>query len=377
MRLALPASALCLAALLAAPGCRPRPAQPAQAPGSAAVVASAAQAPAPASAPAADPAATEETWQEASTKAAPAVVQVQTSKGRGSAFFLSSDSLVTDTHLLLPGLSYMHLTYPDGSGEDARVDQVAPELGLALLKLPRPRPGQKYLIVYRLRADAKLPAVEALGAAEKGHPAPFTRTQVLGLGQQGKAHLVETGAAFAPETYGGPLITSFGAAVGVSVPGFQEGRSAVDIGHAFAMLTHQPLDLGAAPARPAAPDAQAAAARPSTELWNYETQLEYLSRQADPLDARWKRMDASCLHLSSAPAEHGWFILWSSRGYLPRFDPRDSCYHSFEEFKQDAESLKAKVLALDAKGAKDGLPPGVRRELRRKYHLDCADWNLP
>ena len=56
-----------------------------------------------------------ESWEVVIGKAMPAVVQVETSRGLGSGFFVSSDKLLTNVHVI-SGESYVTIRYCDDSG---------------------------------------------------------------------------------------------------------------------------------------------------------------------------------------------------------------------------------------------------------------------
>ncbi|HUK34086.1 MAG TPA: trypsin-like peptidase domain-containing protein, partial [Vicinamibacterales bacterium] len=65
----------------------------------------------------------------------PAVVAIETSAGRGSGFFVQRDTIVTNAHVAGTDAS---VTVRRAAGDTltARVDRVAPDLDLAILKLP-------------------------------------------------------------------------------------------------------------------------------------------------------------------------------------------------------------------------------------------------
>jgi S1-C subfamily serine protease len=66
-------------------------------------------------------------------RVAPAVVLVQASGGRGSGFFVESDTIITNAHVVGSD-SLVRIKRVDGETVDARVDRVATDLDLAVLK---------------------------------------------------------------------------------------------------------------------------------------------------------------------------------------------------------------------------------------------------
>ena len=64
----------------------------------------------------------------------PAIVLVETTSGRGSAFFVQHDTLITNVHVVQND-GYVTLRQMDGSSVNARVHTRAPAFDIAVLKV--------------------------------------------------------------------------------------------------------------------------------------------------------------------------------------------------------------------------------------------------
>src|SRR5262249_47807474 len=83
------------------------------------------------------PAATAASLEDLVSRASPAVVVVETSSGRGSGFFVTSDTIVTNVHVVS---SYTSVTVrrPDGSTTTARVEAQSAPFDIAVLRASNP-----------------------------------------------------------------------------------------------------------------------------------------------------------------------------------------------------------------------------------------------
>jgi len=76
----------------------------------------------------------------------PAVVLVETSGGRGSGFFVSADTLITNVHVVGSNSS-VTIRRMGGATASARVAASSPEFDLAVLKVSSPEAGQAVIIL--------------------------------------------------------------------------------------------------------------------------------------------------------------------------------------------------------------------------------------
>lgn len=127
-------------------------------------------------------------------KASPAVVVVETSSGRGSAFFVDRDRLLTNHHVVL-GQSYVRLRLSDNSILDARIAATAPEYDLAPLRLMQPGPDRAFLPLGTIQEVRQGQEVLAIGTPHGVFQNTVTRGIVSSLRQLDKVVVLQTDTA--------------------------------------------------------------------------------------------------------------------------------------------------------------------------------------
>jgi putative serine protease PepD len=368
---------------------RPRPELPPPAPAAAAAAPPASAAlPAPSSLQA--PARTA-SLEEVVSKGIGAVVVVETSRGRGSGFFVSPDTLLTNFHVV-NGSSYVTIRRSGGETATAFVGATASDYDLAVLKLSGP--ASDHQVTLPLGSAASLRAgqeVIAIGSP-LGLQNSVTRGIVSSVRQMGLVTVVQTDAAINHGNSGGPLLDRSGNAIGIntfilnnsSVPGVLGGSQgmnfAVSIDHAKALLEGRPPAEGALAQaagntldRPAAVSETESQQTAGSRL--YEARLAQLAQAADTLDQAWTRLLANGYQgRVEGSFEHGWYALWVD-GAL-----QGSVLRGYEttigQIRTNADTIRRLSITADEDARQAGVLPGVRRELRQKYRLDNPGWGL-
>jgi len=319
-----------------------------------------------------------------------AVVVVETDRGRGSAFFVSGDTLLTNGHVV-SGSSYVTIRKSSGETATAFVGATSADYDLAVLKLSSAIPGQ---VTIPLGSAAALRAgqeVLAIGSP-LGLQNSVTRGIVSSVRQMGVVTVVQTDAAINPGNSGGPLLDRSGRAIGINtfilshspIPGVQGGSQglnfAVAIDHAKALLEGRPPSEGALAADPGhtldRPPALSESDRQQLQGGRlYEGRLAQLAAGADTLDQHWSRLMAAGFQgRVEGTFERGWYAIWTDgalqgsllRGYEP----------TMAQVRANAEMIRKLAIDADEDARKAGVLPGVRRDLRQKYRLDCPAWGL-
>ena len=335
-------------------------------------------APSPDRRPAADAASLEDVV----ARAMPAVVRVETSAGTGSGFFVAPDTLITNVHVIT-GSSSVTIRRSDGTTASARIAATAPDFDVALLKIANPSASQATIPLGSGATIRVGQEVVAIGSALGMLQNTVTRGIVSGVRQVGSATLVQTDAALNPGNSGGPLLDRNGSAVGINTESFRGAQGlnfAVSIDHARALIEgrHQAVASNAppdnalrnlSPAQPSEADQQR-----ENGLKAYEQTLERLARRADSLDDYWRRFRANCYRGKVAGSfDREWFAIWDSRAMQGAVAP--GCGSSFDEVQRVAGEIRDQALAADEAARTASVFPGVRRDLRRKYHLDYPGWD--
>lgn len=311
----------------------------------------------------------------------PAMVQVESSSGRGSAFFVTPDTLLTNAHVV-SGNSSVTLRFANGDSASARVATLSSEFDVAVLKAWTPKPDQVVIPLSPQGAPPTGQEVIAIGSP-LGMQNTVTRGIISGLRQIGPVTFLQTDAALNPGNSGGPLLDRKGVAVGISTSGIRQAQGlnfAVAIGHASALLEGRSPALGVSHS-----GAERAIQRLETNVpsesdrqrlvgtQRYEITLARVSARVANLDNQWERFKARSFEgriLGSY--EHGWFALWEKDALQGQV--RVGHEGVLEELRRNAEEIRSQMQAAEEEARRADVYPGVRRELRQKYRLESSRW---
>jgi putative serine protease PepD len=308
----------------------------------------------------------------------PAVVLIEASGGRGSAFFVGPDTLLTNLHVVGRSSS-VTVRRTVGEPIPARVAATASQFDLAVLRLSSAERVASTLPLGSAREARVGQEVVAIGSALGLLQNTVTRGIVSALRQTGDALLLQTDAAVNPGNSGGPLLDRNGRVLGVTTMGFS-GRQglnfAVAIDHARALLDGRPA--GPPPAT-AATHTEIQGLSPSvlsetdqTRLdgtRTYEQALAQLARRADSMDNAWRQFRVSCYQGGVAGGfDREWFAVLDPRGLLGPVPT--GCSGWLDDFRRQVREVRAGVESADEAARRAGVYPGLRRDTRRKHRLD-------
>ncbi len=325
------------------------------------------------------PAAGRATLEDVIDASLPAVVLVQTPAGRGTGFFISPDTVVTNAHVV-EAQSYVSLRLSSGETLQGRVMQRSDELDLAAIRTTDARVEQ---LVLSLSASPARIGQEVIAIGSPlGLQNTVTRGIVSGLRQAGMVTLVQTDAAINPGNSGGPLLDREGRVVAVATMRMGGRAEALGFGvaadHVRALLEGRTGSRsGTRAARPNetfTPDhADGADGERDSAQSTYERFLAEAARRADQLDRSWDDFVAECLDKKapSTRGDRGWFALWE------RFDEArvsPACVRFYADFKFAANDFNSRMIEAADRARRGGVYPGVCRELRHRHRIDWAEW---
>lgn len=311
----------------------------------------------------------------------PAVVTIQTNSARGSGFFVSPDTILTNVHVV-ESASGVTITRNDGTNATAIVQTSAPAFDIAVLKLSDTRPGQAFISLGTASSARPGQEVIAIGTPLGFLQNTVSRGIVSGLREVGGATLVQTDAAVNPGNSGGPLLDRNGVAIGIIKSGYagRDGLAfAVAIDHARTVLDGRTAPaLSASPAPPQFRVLSPAVASPADQrrldgTRAYAQTLAQLARQADALDERWRTFRRSCYEGAVVGSfTHEWFALWDTRAMRGAVSP--GCAPYFNDVLRMAHAIHDAVVDADEEARQADVYPGTRRDLLRKNRLDYSGW---
>ena len=167
--------------------------------------------------------------EEIVTRSMPAVVTVVARDGFGSGFFVSSDTVITNAHVI-DGNEVVTLLRGSSYSRTARVQSVSHEIDLAVLKLDIADFDQVVLALADPHDVTIGSDVVAIGSP-RGLANTVTRGIVSAVREVNNVNMVQTDAAINPGNSGGPLLDRRGRVLGVNTMKLGRGTE----GMAFAV----------------------------------------------------------------------------------------------------------------------------------------------
>ncbi len=319
------------------------------------------------------------TAEEVVALALPAVVLVETPSGKGTGFFVNSDTAITNAHVV-QGSGYVTLVSAGGERTSARVATYAPDQDLAVLKVSGGHGNASPLTLGTLGDVRVGEEVLAIGAP-LGLQNTVTRGIVSAVRRSGSMTLIQTDAAINPGNSGGPLLDQSGRVVAINT--MKVSGAAESLGFAIAADHARALIEGGSAAVPAnarlgdlAP--QPAEAEGSEELRDggeaaFEQVVADAARRADALDDYWTRITHGCLpKVPPGSGDREWFVVFEPS--FPRDSVNPACADMFHDFLQATSMLRTRMSDADDAARRAGVYPGTRREIRSKHRLAWDGW---
>jgi S1-C subfamily serine protease len=319
-------------------------------------------------------------------EATPAVVLIETDTTRGTGFFVRSNTIVTNAHVVR-GATSVRLKLSNGRAGSATVTSVADGIDLALLQPAAGSEGSTILELSSVGHVRPGQEVVAIGSALGVLQNTVTRGIVSAMRQDGRVMLIQTDAAINPGNSGGPLLDHAGRVVGVNT---MKVGSATSIGFAIAAdhvrnLLDSPTAAATAPLSagdsaampdsiPSLPPSAPSDDGHAQALEAFELQLKKISLRADQIDDYWERFKKAC-NVPAAP-DHGdreWFGIWNTP---PNVQANlADCSLWTNDMLQVSTAVKSAMTTAGESARTTGLYPGQVRALRHKYRLEWDGWD--
>jgi len=338
----------------------------------------------PESAPAA-PAPATASFEDIVARTLPSVVSIQAGQARGTGFFVRTDAVLTNAHVV-EGQSSVQLQIGDKK-YSARVANVSKGSDLAMLQVYNASPSQPTL---RLGSSTDVRVgqeVIAIGSALGVLSNTVTRGIVSAVRQAGSVTLLQTDAAINPGNSGGPLVDRNGVVIGVNSMGIArqvgEGLAfAVAIDHAVPLMNGQTASVSSTAVTPleglnramGGPSSQSDQMRQGGEA-AYRKTLEWAARNAEQLDNYWNRYAKSCVAAAARSGDHAWFAVYEPNGVRLANASEYDCNSWLETVRSNAAPIREEIAKAGETARKSGVFPGVTRDLRRQFKLDWTGWD--
>ena len=312
----------------------------------------------------------------------PSVVTIQAGSGRGTGFFVQTDFVLTNAHVVGDETSVRLQAGP--KQYQGRVVRLSPGTDLALIQVYNSDPQQPALSLGSAQGVRAGQEVIAIGSALGVLSNTVTRGIVSAVRDTGTVRLIQTDAAINPGNSGGPLVNRDGIVVGVNsmrVAGTQGGEGlafAVAIDHGTQLLRGTPPT--AATATPAEGlNRMMTGSSETSEMREqgekaYRRTLEQVVRTGNQLDSYWDRYAKSCVLTSTRAGDRQWFAVLEPNGVRITGTSAYDCEAWLGELRTAAAAIRTALADAAEAARRQGVYPGVMRDLRREYRMAWPGW---
>jgi len=231
-----------------------------------------------------------------------------------------------------------------------------------------------------LRAGQEVIAIgSALGVLSN----TVTRGIVSAVRNTGSVTLIQTDAAINPGNSGGPLVDRTGVVIGVNsmrIAAAQGGEGlafAVAIDHAAQLLGGQASAATATPLQGL--NRMMSGASTSDDMREqgaqaYRKTLEWAARRGDEIDTYWDRYANSCVTSAARAGDRGWFAVYEPNGLHIAATSGYDCQGWLNTLRTNANIVRAEVAKATEAARRQGVYPGVMRDLRRQHRMEWPGW---
>jgi S1-C subfamily serine protease len=321
--------------------------------------------------------------EEMVSSAMPSIVLVETTTGRGSAFYVQHDTLITNVHVVQQD-SYVTLRRMDGSSVNARVHTRAPAFDIAVLKVAQGSASQPFLPMGTSQTLKTGQEVIVIGSALGTLQNSVSRGIVSGLRNSSGVNLVQSDAAANPGNSGGPMLDRYGRVVGILTAGYkgQQGLNfAVSIDHARDILEGRQVNLGSGQAglaniQPMVPGGATSESDRRQQQGEQEFTVRMASAEeaANQLDEYWKRFRSSCYKSPIRGSyDREWFAIFAPGG-IPG-DAAAGCVDYYQSMATEMNKFRDYMRQTIQIARRANVLPGTIRDTLRSKRISADAWD--
>lgn len=313
-------------------------------------------------------------------RAMPSIVLVEATSGRGSAFYVRHDTLITNVHVVQHD-GYVTLRRMDGSSISARVQTRAPNFDIAILKVAQPLPSQPFLQMGSTSALKAGQEVIIIGSALGTLQNSVSRGIVSGVRNSGGVTLVQSDAAANPGNSGGPMLDRNGRVIAVLTAGYQ-GREGLNFGvsidHARDILEGRETNLGVGQSGLANIESgsQAAESDRRQQLGEQEfiQRIGSAEQVAPQLDQVWQRFRNLCYKSPIRGSfDREWFAVFTP-GAIPG-DAAAGCIDYYQSMLTEINKFRDFMRGAVRDARRANVLPGTIRDTLRAKRLQSDAWD--
>ena len=106
----------------------------------------------------------------------------------------------------------------------------------------------------------------------------------------------------------------------------------------------------------------------------YRRTLEQAVRSAAQIDSYWERYAKSCVVTATRAGDRQWFAVFEPNGVRISATSAYDCEAWLGEVRTAAAAIKTALTDAAEAARRQGVYPGVMRDLRRQYRMEWAGW---
>ena len=106
----------------------------------------------------------------------------------------------------------------------------------------------------------------------------------------------------------------------------------------------------------------------------YESALDVAARRGDGLDTFWDRYASSCVARAVRTGDRGWFAVYEPNGLQLTAASGYDCQGWLARVRAEADIVRAEVAKATEAARRQGVYPGVMRDLRRQHRMEWPGW---
>jgi hypothetical protein len=107
----------------------------------------------------------------------------------------------------------------------------------------------------------------------------------------------------------------------------------------------------------------------------YEKMLDWASRHAEQIDSYWSRYARDCVATATREGDRPWFGVLEPNGVTINPLSAYDCAGWLQTLRSNAGPIMAQIQQANEAARRDGVFPGVLRDLRRKYRMNWKGWD--
>ena len=312
----------------------------------------------------------------------PAVASITAGQARGTGFFVRHDQVLTNAHVV-DGQSSVRLHVGEATFT-ARVVTIAHGSDLAILQVYGANPQQPTLRLGSASTTRVGQEVIAVGSALGVLSNTVTRGIVSAFRDVGTVRLIQTDAAINPGNSGGPLVDRHGVVIGINslAVAAREGQGigfAVAIDHATPLLNGQGATASAQTPLTALNKAMSGAGEGDTLRAKgeqaYTQAIEWAARNSQQLDDFWNRYASNCVQSAALSGDRPSFAVFEPNGINLNMGSNLNCQSWLDTLRTNALPIRNTIDQATEVARRNGVYPGVMRDLRRRHRLDWSGWD--